>query len=1132
MFLGLAASAAWSQEPPPQPLPATQETPAPVAPSPSADLTLEVLQTRRAEIEAATDLDEETKKSVLGLLDQAIDAFKKGEDWAARTASYEKGIAEAPSFLEELKKELASPPVEEKPDVPEWASLDVVQQKRAAAEEELRAAQDELDKLRKEEQTRIARRLDLPKDMARAKTDLDAVTGELAALRAQPAATKAAEGRLLFVRARQRALEKELEAYGKELEYYDRRRDLLAGRIERWQRRVNVKTKLVAAWREIETRAREEDAARAAAEAARATAKATQLHPVLEPIASRNQGFADELKGLTSKRVELEKRKAEVDDRARQTQLRFDAVKIRVESVGLTEAVGSLLRQEKTRLPDVRNLRRGFRKREDDLDKAQARIFELRLEQTDLSVDEAVATAMKGVDAATPEAERARIEGEARKLLERRKSPDGEMSNLIREYEAYVVSLVEVDTSERMLLELSDEFRDYIDERVLWIRSTSPMRIFAPARAAAAVQWLLDPRNWADIGSRIVRNTKDRPAGTGFVLLLIALIVLLRGRIRKMQVAISESDAMKTSFLPSVQVLLLVLLESLAIPVLFLLFSWRLFEIAEGSEFARGIAGGLRAAAMLFFPVDFLRRVCRPEGLADAHFRWSSRGLRTLRRDLVILASIVVPSMAVVRVFANQNVDPRWAESSSGIAFLVGAAALTVFAFRVFRPSGAVLEDTLNRKNFQRLKNTRFLWFPLTVAFPAALVGMTAAGYYYTAGVLALRIMAMTWLGVILLLVYALLLRYFLLARRRLAIKQARKRREEALARAREKGEASIPEIPVEAVPEIDFQTINLQTRRLLQTFVFTALILGVWLTWRDVMPALSYLDRITLSVGASGTEVTLGDLLMSLVIFVVTLIAARNIPGVLEVTILQGLPFQAGARYAITTISRYIIAIVGISIGFGSIGIGWGKVQWLVAALSVGIGFGLQEIVANFISGIILLLEQPIRVGDIVTIGTTSGRVTRIQMRATTIVDWDRRELVIPNKNFITGELINWTLSDTTSRIILPVGVAYGSDTQKVREILLEVGKASSYALDDPPPHVLFKGFGESSLDFELRVFVSNRENYVPILNEINTRIDERFRAAGIEIPFPQRDLHLRSIAPEISPVRLDAGAGGGAKA
>jgi potassium efflux system protein len=259
---------------------------------------------------------------------------------------------------------------------------------------------------------------------------------------------------------------------------------------------------------------------------------------------------------------------------------------------------------------------------------------------------------------------------------------------------------------------------------------------------------------------------------------------------------------------------------------------------------------------------------------------------------------------------------------------------------------------------------------------------------------------------------------------------------------------------------------------------------------------------------------VTLADLGLAVLALATTVIAAKNIPGMLEMAVLQHLPLDAGARYATATVSRYLITIVGLVFVCHSVGLGWSKVQWLIAAISVGLGFGLQEIFANFVSGLIILIERPIRVGDVITIADVSGVVSRIRMRATTVVDGDRKELIIPNKDVITGKVLNWTLSDQVNRIQIAIGIAYGSDTQLAAQLLLGAAQDHPDVLKDPPPLVTFESFGDSSLKFVLRCFLPNLESRQHAVHDLNMEIDRKFRENGIEIAFPQHDVHVRSMA------------------
>jgi potassium efflux system protein len=368
------------------------------------------------------------------------------------------------------------------------------------------------------------------------------------------------------------------------------------------------------------------------------------------------------------------------------------------------------------------------------------------------------------------------------------------------------------------------------------------------------------------------------------------------------------------------------------------------------------------------------------------------------------------------------------------------------------------------------------------------------------------------------------------MSRRRLAIEQARQRRAEAAAEAGGAG------VGGPAIDEslLDLAAISDQTRQLIKAGVVLAGLVGMWVIWNGVLPALTYLKDMPIigpspsaayqvegtspnngggSIVNVTTNLTWGQLLFAAVALAATFVASRNLPGLLELTLLKNLPFDAGARYAWTTLIRYTITLVGLIIAASQVGITWDKVQWLVAAMGLGLGFGLQEIFANFISGLVILFERPIRVGDIVTIGETSGIVSRVRIRATTITDWDRKELVVPNKDLVTGRLLNWTLSDLTNRVVIPVGIAYGSDTERARQILLEIAANHPFVLREPAPMATFEGFGDSALNLVLRCYLPNLENRLATIHDLYTAIHQAYHEAAIEISFPQRDIHIRSI-------------------
>ncbi|MFA0963468.1 mechanosensitive ion channel family protein [Roseivirga sp. BDSF3-8] len=260
---------------------------------------------------------------------------------------------------------------------------------------------------------------------------------------------------------------------------------------------------------------------------------------------------------------------------------------------------------------------------------------------------------------------------------------------------------------------------------------------------------------------------------------------------------------------------------------------------------------------------------------------------------------------------------------------------------------------------------------------------------------------------------------------------------------------------------------------------------------------------------------------LLTLIYFVLALVAlftmVSRLQRVLVYKILTRYRLDIGVRESIGTIFRYITLILGFFIIISSIGIDLSTLSILAGALGVGIGFGLQNITNNFISGIIILFERPIKIGDRIEVGDINGDVVNISARSTTVVTNDNISVIVPNSQFIEKEVINWSHNDRMVRFRFPVGVSYREDPGHVRDLLLEVVEENGGVLKNPIPDVLFDGFGDSSLNFHLRVWTSEYINRPRVLrSEIYYAIFEKFREHGIEIPFPQRDLHLRSADPE----------------
>ena len=273
--------------------------------------------------------------------------------------------------------------------------------------------------------------------------------------------------------------------------------------------------------------------------------------------------------------------------------------------------------------------------------------------------------------------------------------------------------------------------------------------------------------------------------------------------------------------------------------------------------------------------------------------------------------------------------------------------------------------------------------------------------------------------------------------------------------------------------------------------------------------------------------SVSPGDILIFFVVVWLTFKISQLLRFVLEADVMPHLDLPRGVPGAITRLSHYAIVVLGVMIGASAAGLDFSRINLIVGALGVGIGFGLQTVVNNFVSGLILLFERPIRVGDKVQLAELFGTVKNIGMRASVVRTFQGAEVIVPNANLISAEVVNWTLSDDRRRMELAVGVAYGTDPQVVIDILMAVANDHPEVLGDPAPAALFLGFGASSLDFQLRAWT--RTDYVRVSSDLLVGVNAALAEAGIEIPFPQRDLHLRSVDADAAKTLSGPVAGGG---
>ncbi|MCG6918720.1 MAG: mechanosensitive ion channel [Deltaproteobacteria bacterium] len=321
---------------------------------------------------------------------------------------------------------------------------------------------------------------------------------------------------------------------------------------------------------------------------------------------------------------------------------------------------------------------------------------------------------------------------------------------------------------------------------------------------------------------------------------------------------------------------------------------------------------------------------------------------------------------------------------------------------------------------------------------------------------------------------------------------------------------------PLRHIPYLQSKANVIVSRSALLTNVligalFTTFILVIWRVYDRPAEAIQGVFGFGFMVGSR--KVTLGLILTAAAFLYGSFLTSWAVQTMLMKGVFTSRELQVGVRISIARLIHYGFVFVGFLLALVALGVQFRDITIIAGALGVGIGFGLQGIVNNFVSGLILLFERPIKVGDYIQVGEQWAEIRRIGLRATVVETLDRSEIVVPNSDLVSNQVTNWTLSSRMVRLVIPVGVEYGSDVPLVMETLKEAAMANSKVMRLPEPQVFFVNFGESSLDFELRVWLSNLDDRFTTKSQLHQEIDSRFRQAGIVIAFPQRDLHLRSV-------------------
>ena len=1095
------------------------------------DQRLAQVRDRISALKARDDVDSALRDEALETYQQAVSALEAAQSDRRQTEALRKKAAEAPAEIRRINEQMRAIEAAPSRDALEEVATSKLSTRADELDTRLGETQARLSDLR-DQLTRLAQRPDAARrELAEARNALQSLDTSVASSSSdEPGASALNEAERSQLSARREALTAEIERLQQELSGLDARERLVEAQRTLAEARLSRDTQALATL-QLALAQRQNDTAKTLREQSQDTL--TELRGAARPLADaaqRNLELSRELADVTADSERLASRQVERRSDVEDLERRLNLVQRQLEIGGTSVALGDVLRSQKRDLssPEFAAVP-GTGSRAPDI--ASAELQRFQLQQARVELDDLASRAdalVDGPDALNDSQRRSLIN-----LLEQRR----DVLDLLVDAEG---RYIDIGRDLRSLGEQYEEtlgaFERLLDERLFWLPSFDRVGLDWPAAVARDLPWVFDPDGWNSAVAAFVSGVSNEPLAALLAALVVAAMLSVQRTLRARLKRLAEpvGNVRRDTFWVTLRTTLITLLLSL--PAALLLVATGLF-IRQGSDpapYALAVAYSAIQLGVLVLFIEPFAQVCRANGLAERHFLWDEAARRGLHRNLRWLLAVLVLPTLVLALTESINEDGR-RETLGLAAFVFSSLMIAAFSWRLLHPTrGAISNLADSSDDHWRLG---YLWLPLAVGVPLLLSGMALWGYYYTALQLQTRFFYSAALLSGCLILYSLIVRWLTVAERRLALTRALRKREEAReARAREAAAAAGEGAPENLdTLEIDLLQISEQTRGLIKVVITLIIGGGLWLIWSDTLPALQLLDNVTLWQYSTEIEgqnqlmnVTLGALMLALAVGVITALAGRNLPGFLEITILRRFSMDAGSRYAMATLFQYAIVIVGLLVSVSLIGLRWSSIQWLVAAVGVGLGFGLQEIFANFVSGIVILFERPVRVGDTVTVGTLTGTVSRIRIRATTVTDWDNKEVVIPNKTFITETVINWTLTDDITRLILRVQLPLDTDTELVERLISEAIEAEPVALEEPAPSVFLVGYDDGTMTYEARVFYHDLYNLLPLQHALYKRIHAAFADNRVTVSFPQRDLHLRSMDSSFERFGREAGPGG----
>ncbi len=1078
--------------------------------------TVTMVESKIREITDSITKDDETKSRLLERYQQILNYLAAKEKHENATAVYLNAIKNDPQETRKLIQELES-----LTDKKHTSVIDKVTDQTPLAEleqllisEKANLAAVEAKKNELKQQTAAA-----PSRTVKIRNRLTEINKQLEQLAAEQELSSVAQSiemkqanKWLNI-SRTAALKQELKSLDQELLSQPIRINYMNAQYDMSRHKLNWISSSIDELEQAVNSTRDREAQESLEQSREARQLAAGKHPLIQNLADKNSTLSEQISSLSEQLSRLTTKEDEINSAQERLSREFKSTEKKLEIAGLSQTLGPILFEQKNRLPDEH----AFEKEAKSLELQIARAGLLRLQHNDdLQQLNNMDAYLENLTTELTQQERQKIQPDLKNLVSSREQL---LKKLTEVESTYIRTLDDVNFAAKKLQQVVNDYNQLLEKQLFWMRSSPVISWEGIKDIPKSLLQFLRMDNWLGASRSLLSSLHE--SSIRVVGILLALLLFLKSsHIRQLLLATGKNLRKISSdkFSYTIKAIFYTFLLALPWPLITAFTGQQLKLGDEQSIFTQSLAAGLIWIVMPFLYLTFFREMCLPGGVADIHFRWRSSVVQGFRRALGRLRITFLPAFFFAAVILNYGIDTT--HEVARLVMIVTLLAFNLFFYRLIKRHNGILAPLIKENPEGLLSRFYNFWLFLVIIDFVSLLVLILMGYVYTGGFILRNLIDTVWFIFALIFVQQLILRWLLLSRRKLALKAAVERRKaaQALKEAQQNTDETEQQVSLEVVePEIDLISLSNESNKLLKIILLLIGVFGLAGIWAEVLPALTIFDDISLwhQIGiVNGEEkllpVTLGDVGLGLLVLLLTYIGVKHLPSIIDIILLQQPSISSGSRYTVKTLTRYAIIGIGTFATLNIMGAEWAKLQWLFAALGVGIGFGLQEIVANFISGIIILFERPIRVGDYVSVGENEGIVSNISIRATTILTFDRKELLVPNKEFITGQLLNWSLSDPTTRIIIPVGVAYGSDIPKARQLLLQTAEENERVLADPAPRVIFYSFGDNTLDMQLRCFIADVDQRLSTISDLNEAINSKFNTAGICIAFPQRDVHL----------------------